>query len=157
MTQLVITLFIVALLAPTQAADFTAGLRAYLRGDYAAALGEFRPLAKQGDTLAQFYLGRMHDDGEGVPEDDAEAVRWYRLAAEQGHAWAQFDLGAMYAFGEGVPQDDARAYAWFNVAAAQGNTGAAEARDRVAGRLTPEALVRAQTLAREYLARLCTK
>ena len=56
----------------------------------------------------------------------------------------------MYANGEGVPQDDAQAYAWFSVAAAQGNTGAAEARDRVAGRLTPEAHNHAQKLAREY-------
>ena len=30
---------------------------------------------------------------EGVPEDDAEAVRWYRKAAEQGHAGAQYNLG----------------------------------------------------------------
>ena len=26
----------------------------------------------------------MYANGEGVPEDDAEAVRWYRLAAEDG-------------------------------------------------------------------------
>ena len=26
----------------------------------------------------------MYANGEGVPEDDAEAVRWYRLAADQG-------------------------------------------------------------------------
>ena len=46
----------------------------------------------------------MYANGEGVPEDDAEAVRWYRLAAEQGYAMAQSFLGAMYANGEGVPE-----------------------------------------------------
>ena len=44
---------------------------------------------------------------EGVPEDDAEAVRWFRLAAEQGGATAQYNLGLMYGDGEGVLEDKA--------------------------------------------------
>ena len=39
----------------------------------------------------------MYANGEGVPEDHAEAVRWFRLAAEQGDAEAQYNLGLMYA------------------------------------------------------------
>jgi uncharacterized protein len=35
---------------------------------------------------AQYNLGVMYAIGQGVPEDDAEAVKWYRKAAEQGHA-----------------------------------------------------------------------
>jgi uncharacterized protein len=31
--------------------------------------------------------------GQGVPEDDAEAVKWYRKAAEQGLARAQLIYG----------------------------------------------------------------
>ena len=46
----------------------------------------------------------MYATGEGVPQDDAEAVRWFRLAAEQGDARAQFNLGVRYDTGEGVPQ-----------------------------------------------------
>ena len=42
--------------------------------------------AEQGDAEAQSALGIMYDLGEGVPEDDAEAVKWYRKAAEQGNA-----------------------------------------------------------------------
>ena len=38
----------------------------------------------------------MYASGEGVPENDTEAVKWYRLAAEQGHAVAQFHLGIKY-------------------------------------------------------------
>ena len=38
----------------------------------------------------------MYDRGEGVPENDAEAVKWYRKAAEQGLADAQHNLGMMY-------------------------------------------------------------
>ena len=50
--------------------------------------GGTRLAAEQGDTRAQHSLGVMYAAGRGVPQDDAEAVRWYRLAAEQGDARA---------------------------------------------------------------------
>ena len=80
---------------------------------------ETRRLAEQGDAVAQFSLGSMYANGEGVPEDDAEAVRWFRMAAEQGHASAQSALGFMYDTGEGVPEDDAEAMRWYRMAAEQ--------------------------------------
>lgn len=55
---------------------------------YATALREFRLLAEQGDANAQYNLGTMYDNGEGVREDDEEAAKWYRKAAEQGDATA---------------------------------------------------------------------
>ena len=66
------------------AQDYDAGLKAYSVGDYEAALEEWRPSAEQGDALAQYNLGFMYSNGEGVPQDYAEAVKWYRMAAEQG-------------------------------------------------------------------------
>ena len=66
----------------------------------------------------------MYDNGEGVPQDDAEAVRWYRLAAEQGDAEAQFSLAYMYDIGRGVLQDDTQAIRWYRLAADQGNATA---------------------------------
>ena len=39
----------------------------------------------------------MYDEGQGVPQDYAEAVKWYRMAADQGNADAQSNLGFMYA------------------------------------------------------------
>ena len=76
--------------------------------------------AEQGDGAAQFNLGNMYADGRGVPQNDAEAVRWYRMAAEQGVARAQFNLGYMYAEGHGVPKNDAEAVRWYRMAAEQG-------------------------------------
>ncbi len=73
--------------------SYQEGCDAYERGDYETALKEFRPLADQGDPLAQATLGLMYAEGEGVAQDYQEAVRWYRLAAEQGHASGQFSLG----------------------------------------------------------------
>ena len=34
----------------------------------------------------------MYQNGLGVTQDDAEAVKWYRLAAEQGNTYAQNNL-----------------------------------------------------------------
>ena len=111
------------------------------------ALDEARRLAEQGIAGAQNNLGVMYANGEGVPQNDAEAVKWYRLSAEQGNAMAQYNLGVMYANGEGVPQDYARSYLWFSMAATQGFEGASENRDLAGALLTAEALISAQQLA----------
>jgi len=66
----------------------------------------------------------MYGQGQGVPQDDAEAIRWYRLAADQGNASAQYNLGVMYRRGDGVPQDYAEAIRWYRLAADQGNASA---------------------------------
>jgi hypothetical protein len=96
----------------------------------------------------------MYDSGNGVPEDDAEAVKWYRKAAEQGYADAQFNLGLTYADGEGVPEDDVTAYAWFSVAAASGDDGGRKNRDIIKRKLTPSQLDRGQVMAREIYERI---
>ena len=49
----------------------------------------------------------MYRNGEGVPQDYAEAVKWFRLAAEQGHACAQTLLGAIYHNGSALPRANA--------------------------------------------------
>jgi TPR repeat protein len=76
--------------------------------------------AEQGDAQAQFNLGVMYDYGQGVTQDDKQAVKWYRKAAEQGHPSAQTSLGVMYGRGQGVRQDDKQAVKWYRKAAEQG-------------------------------------
>jgi len=66
----------------------------------------------------------MYRTGQGVPQDDTEALRWYRLAADQGNAFAQSNLGLMYSNGRGVPQDDTEAAKWYRLAAEQGSGNA---------------------------------
>ncbi len=80
-----------------------------------------RERAEQGDAAAQADLGRRYYVGEGVRQDDAEAVRWTRLAAEQDHAPAQYSLGLLYFRGRGVTGDDAAAARWYRAAAEQGH------------------------------------
>ena len=68
-----------------------------------AEFDETLNLAKQGNVIAQHNLGIMYDRGEGVAQNDTEAVTWYRKAAMQGMEEAQVDLGVMYMRGQGVP------------------------------------------------------
>ena len=114
-------------------------------------LEALRALAEQGDADAQYGLGLMYANGRGVPEDDAEAVRWWRLAAEQGHARAQYNLGYMYRNGDGVPRDNVLAYMWWNLAAAQGHESAQNNKDIAESRMTREQIAEAQRLSREWL------
>ena len=96
-----------------------------------------KALADQGDAQAQFNLALMYYEGEGVPQDYAEAIKWFRKAAEQGLAAAQFTLALMYATGQGVPQDYVESYVWNSLAAASGFEDAIHNRDIVAKQLSP--------------------
>ena len=76
--------------------------------------------AEQGNALAQYLLGVMYYDGQGVRKDYVEAVKWYRKAAEQGVAKAQYNFGVIYANGEGVRQNYKTAKEWFGKACDNG-------------------------------------
>jgi hypothetical protein len=73
-------------------ADFQKGKTAYESRDYATALREWKPLAKQGNARAQYNLGRMYANGQGVPQNYKIAVKWWKLAAEQGNGAARRGL-----------------------------------------------------------------
>ena len=54
--------------------DYQAGAEAYKRGDYDAAVQEFRLLAEQGHAQAQVNLGIMSSQGLGVPKGSASGL-----------------------------------------------------------------------------------
>jgi TPR repeat protein len=125
--------------------------------DYAEAMKWYLRAADQGDADAQHRVGVHYDKGTGVPQDYAEAVKWYRRAADQGDARAQNNLGDMYAAGTGVPQDYVQAYKWYSLAASRYAASETELRDAaiknrdsVASNMTPQQIVQAQKLAREW-------
>lgn len=90
----------------------------------ASELDSITAKAKKGDAAAQFDLGTIYRQGDGVPKDAANAVKWFQKAAEQGYAAAAFELGMMYRQGEGIPKNDAIAAKWYLKAAAQGDGNA---------------------------------
>jgi TPR repeat protein len=85
------------------------------------AMAVFIGEAENGDIRVQFVLGEMYRDGEGVEQDDRQAVYWYTKAAEQGHVDAQYILGTMFENGQGASQDYQQAARWYTKAAEQGN------------------------------------
>jgi uncharacterized protein len=131
-------------------ADFQAGLDAYQKGDYVGAAKEWRPLAEEGDPVAQYNLGLLYLDGHGVPQSSAEAANWFRRAAEQDYTQAQHNLGAMYGSGQGVKRDYVQAYKWLNICAAKGNGGCVTQRDLIAKKLKAGQVVEAQRLATDF-------
>ncbi len=103
---------------------FNDGMTAYDSKKYEEAITFFKSAAEQGDASAQYSLGVMYVNGQGVTKDYEQAVAWYRKAAEQGHSSAQSNLGVMYDNGQGVTKDDKQALAWYRKAAEQGDASA---------------------------------
>jgi len=136
--------------APSAFADFQTGLEAYQKSDYVGAAKEWRPLAEQGDPVAQFNLGLLYLDGHGVPQSPVEAANWFRRAAEQDYTQAQHNLGAMYGSGQGVKRDLVQAYKWLNICAAKGNSGCVAQRDMIAKKLKPGQVAEGQRLATDF-------
>ena len=130
--------------------DLQDGFDAYNRKDYKEALRWYRLSAEQGDALAQYNLGNMYREGQGVPQDYKEAVKWYRLSAEQGFASAQYNLGVMYEIGQGVLQDYALAHMWFNLSGSNGDKHAVHNRDIIEKRMSPTQIEKAQEMARNW-------
>jgi TPR repeat protein len=51
------------------------------RGDFAVEWKLLPRLANQGDAIAQDNLGLMYADGNGLPQDYAQAYAWFNLSA----------------------------------------------------------------------------
>ena len=105
---------------PVAAGPLEDGLAAYRAHDYAKALALWQPLADKGNAAAQYQIGTLYAEGNGVQQNDATAAQWFQRAAEQGDAAAQYNLGVSLAQGLGVPQDASAAAKWFRRAADQG-------------------------------------
>ena len=69
---------VVVLLLPfiAVAQDIEKGIAAAKAGDGVAALAELLPLAEQGHSLAQFTLGELYFEGNGVQQDFEEGEKW---------------------------------------------------------------------------------
>ncbi|MGH8566565.1 MAG: tetratricopeptide repeat protein [Gammaproteobacteria bacterium] len=149
-----LVLALAALLSDPARAGFTEAVMAHAQGRYDQALMMLRPLAETAHhPYAQYYLGIMYLNGQGVAPDLKEAARWLTRAAEQGVAQAQYRLGQLYAKGQGVPKDMEIAYAWFGVAAHLGNTQAATEKKTAASALSGDALRNAESLSTNYIDR----
>lgn len=128
--QRLVLLFAVVLIAGAAHAGDPLGdaLRAMEAGRHAQAAQMLLPLANSGNTLAQYRLGMLHYQGDGVPEDEKQAVFWWKKAASQGHVESMFQLGSAYLFGvqaaRTVADPDREAASWYFQAASAGHAEA---------------------------------
>lgn len=78
-------------------------------------------LVTQGNSFAQYRLGKLYLLGEDVPTDVDAAICWLTASAEQGNQYAQYALGKLYLAGRDVPRDREAAIRWLTLSAEQGN------------------------------------
>lgn len=116
MRNIALMALLLAAAAPAHAQSVTAGIEAWQRADYEAAVKIWRPLAEAGDADAAFNLGQAYRLGRGVPLSLAAAQTWYERAARKGHIDAQSTLGLLL-FDSGNRVTGLR---WLKTAAEQG-------------------------------------
>lgn len=128
---------------------FDEGMQALLGGNYAEAYCLWRPLAERGYAEAQYHLGWLYANGNGLDVDIARALEYWSDAASQGHADAQFAVGLAYTTGEGMRKDLDEAVNWYLQAARQGHLDARDILLRLNGDKTVKLLDRHPEIAGE--------
>ena len=103
-------------------------------------------------SLTGTIAPRLFCAGEGIPENDAEAVKWYLLAAEQGNSIAQNNLGAMYFAGEGIEENQVEAYKWFFISGELGNDDGRGNSEFAGESMMSGEILKAKMLGRQWLA-----
>ena len=73
----------------TYAQGFDKGFVAYMVGEYAIAMSEWRRRAQLGSVTSMANLGNMYEVGAGVLQSNIFAHQWYNLAASNGDAAAR--------------------------------------------------------------------
>ena len=67
----------------SQADVFEDGLNAFGGQKYKKAYQIWKPLAERGNAAAQYYMGVMFANGQGVKRNYIVAYAWYSVAAEE--------------------------------------------------------------------------
>jgi len=104
---------------PTPMEAFRYGANALKSGETEKAVTSLQYAAENGHALAQWKLGRMYAEGDGVPRDDLRAFEYFRSIADS-HAednpatpQARFVANAFVALGhyylDGIPKTNVKA------------------------------------------------
>lgn len=133
----------------SSSAQFDIGMKALTEGNYAEAYCRWKPLAERGYAEAQYNLGWLYANGNGLAVDIERALAWWIAAARQGHADAQFAVGLAYTTGEGMKKDLNEAVSWYLAAARQGHQDAREILIRLNGDPSVKLLEEHPEVARE--------
>ena len=95
--------------------DFAMAYHAYQSGEYREASRSFKRLAQNGHTQAQYLLGLLCLNGQGVKQDSERGIDWLKQSAENGYYLAAAELGQIYGSGRGVAMDSEEAAKWISL------------------------------------------
>ncbi len=158
MKKVCYAILLILLSVQTIFADRNDGAYAYLQGDYETAYNVMISLANvSDDKIAQYYLGVMYMEGQGVKQDYEEAGKWLRKASKQGLAAAMYKLAHLYTKGKGVPKDLEFAYVWYRVGATYNHQKSINMIDEARSKLSDENLASANQLIAEYVEKYGSK
>lgn len=133
MKRIALLLITALIVFPVRAEPYDDGMEALEKKNYEAAVAALEKAAIQGNLKANYQLGLLYLNGEGVAKDPARALgqfeeageRWAaRLRYKDGYADAQYMAGTMHRDGIGTKKDVDEAALWFERAAEQGHSEA---------------------------------
>ncbi len=90
--------------------NFDRGIYDLNRGEFHAAMDQFRPLVAEGYAPAQYQMGVIYQKGYGVPKNGLKALALFELSAKQNYSDALFELALIYSEGKLVKQNLKKAY-----------------------------------------------
>ena len=94
----------------------TGGASGAIRQDFPRALRIYKLGTSYGHPAAEFGMGVMNLDGQGLNPNPEQGMRWVMKAARKRHAPAEAKLGDLYWRGEYVRADRIRAVMWYALA-----------------------------------------
>jgi len=137
------------------------GIPNYIKPDAVHAYEIFNYSATYfGDPDAQYHLGRMYLDGQGVGKNTKQAVRWLFAAANKGQYQAQAVFGALLFKGQSLARDAARGLMWLILArdaATLEETWITDLYDAASKQATTDELEAASTLALRSRSRFASR
>jgi serine/threonine protein kinase len=93
----------------------------YDNGNYDKAIEYYKLSAESGNEKAEYNIGVMFYNGDGVEISDEKAFNWFKSSAENGYDEAQYWLGVMFYNGQGTEVNDEKAIYWLQKSADQGH------------------------------------
>ena len=97
--------------------ELETAIKTYKDDDYEKALKLFKPIAEDGNAIAEFYMGLIYYEGnDDVPQSFKESVFWFEKSIENGFTGAYSHLGWQYLHGKGVLKSPKKAFNYFEKA-----------------------------------------
>lgn len=103
-----------------RSSNYVLGVEAFQKGDYRRAFDAWSLGSYEGNAEAQYNLGVLYLEGQGIKTNVDQARAWFLKAANQNHVEAQYNLGHMALSGIGVEKNTEEALLWWKRAAEGG-------------------------------------